>query len=496
MSVVWSLAGHDPLAAAGFQADLRVATSLNVTLRTLMASFTAQNHQAMLLCKPVPEEWLAAQWQALAAIETPSVIKLGLIANVQTLQHIRDLLLTCPETLVVCDPILASSAGYTVLGSEGLQAYRELLFPRINLFTPNRPEAEQFLGRPLTNEADIMEAARDLRAQGIAAVLIKGGHSEGEEVFDYFDDGERAFWLASDRKPGSFRGTGCALSAAIACELAKKSSLREAVVRGHAALQAALKDGQGHEKRILSFAPPQHAALGRLSYQCYFPKQAFPAIDDGPIGFYPVVPDLDWVKRLLPTGIHTIQLRLKDKSRAELTRAIAEANALCRRADVRLFINDHWKIACNEGAYGVHLGQEDLDTLTPEDLDWMRASGLRLGVSTHSYEEAARALSLRPSYVALGPIFETTCKSMNFGPQGMSRVREWQELCPDVPLVAIGGLKLEHGPSILAHGAHGIAVVSDVIAHPQPEQRTRQWLKLWQDAWQAPKFFGSSVVRT
>ena len=85
---------------------------------------------------------------------------------------------------------------------------------------------------------------------------------------------------------------------------------------------------------------------------------------------------------------------------------------------------------------------------------------------------------------------------MSFGPQGMARVQEWKALCPDIPLVAIGGLKLEHAPQILAYGADGIAVVSDVTAHPQPEQRTRQWLKLWQDPWQTPKFFGSSVVRT
>jgi thiamine monophosphate synthase len=104
-------------------------------------------------------------------------------------------------------------------------------------------------------------------------------------------------------------------------------------------------------------------------------------------------------------------------------------------------------------------------------------------------------LSLRPSYIALGPIFETTCKSMSFGPQGMSRIQEWKELCPEVPLVAIGGLQLDHGPALLAHGADGISVVSDVLANPRPEERTRAWLKLWNERRLGINFFGSSVVR-
>ena len=125
----------------------------------------------------------------------------------------------------------------------------------------------------------------------------------------------------------------------------------------------------------------------------------------------------------------------------------------------------------------MHLGQEDLDGLRFRDVRLLQKSGLRLGVSTHSYEEAARALALRPSYIALGPIFATTCKSMNFGPQGMERVREWRDLCAGVPLVAIGGLKLEHAPTLLSYGASGLAVVSDVIHNEDPEERTQAWMQ-------------------
>ena len=108
----------------------------------------------------------------------------------------------------------------------------------------------------------------------------------------------------------------------------------------------------------------------------------------GELGLYPVMPSADWIERLLPLGIGTIQLRVKDRSPAETEAEIARAVALSRQHGARLFINDYWQLAIKHGAYGVHLGQEDLDTA---DLAAIRAAGLRLGVSNHSYYELARA---------------------------------------------------------------------------------------------------------
>ena len=96
--------------------------------------------------------------------------------------------------------------------------------------------------------------------------------------------------------------------------------------------------------------------------------------------------------------------------------------------------------------------------------------GLATWDSTHSLEELDRALALKPSYVALGPIFETTCKSMAFGPQGIPRAGDWVRLSP-VPVVAIGGLKPEHVPALQELGVNGVALISDVTAAPNPEAR-------------------------
>jgi thiamine-phosphate pyrophosphorylase len=136
-------------------------------------------------------------------------------------------------------------------------------------------------------------------------------------------------------------------------------------------------------------------------------------------------------------------------------------------------VNDYWRAAIVAGAKHLHLGQEDL---VDADLGAIREAGLTLGISTHDDEELAIALRAKPDYVALGPIFPTTLKSMRFKPQGIPKIAEWKKRIDDIPLVAIGGIKLEQAADIFAAGADSIAVVSDVTQNADPDARVRAWL--------------------
>ena len=190
--------------------------------------------------------------------------------------------------------------------------------------------------------------------------------------------------------------------------------------------------------------------------------------------FYPIVPDAGWAARLARVGVKLIQLRLKDGPAASIAPAIAEALTACRAFGCELVVNDYWRDAIDCGAGFVHLGQGDLETA---DTAAIRRAGVKLGISTHSHEELDRALAEDPDYVALGPIYETTLKAMPWAPQGLARVGEWKALAKR-PLVAIGGITLERAPLVFDAGADSIAVVSDVIFNPDPEQRSRAWLAL------------------
>jgi thiamine-phosphate pyrophosphorylase len=194
-----------------------------------------------------------------------------------------------------------------------------------------------------------------------------------------------------------------------------------------------------------------------------------------PDRFYPVVDSLAWVERLTKLGVGTIQLRAKDLDDADALQIVTDALAITQGTQAKLVVNDYWRAAVVAGAKYLHLGQEDL---ADADLKAIREAGLSLGVSTHDDAELETALAAKPDYVALGPIFFTTLKSMRFAPQGIPKITEWKKRIGDIPLVAIGGIKFEHAAEIFAAGADSIAVVSDVTQNADPDARVRQWLGL------------------
>lgn len=189
--------------------------------------------------------------------------------------------------------------------------------------------------------------------------------------------------------------------------------------------------------------------------------------------FYPVVDSADWVRRMLGAGARLIQLRVKEKPVESVQDEVRTALAFARSAGANLVVNDYWKIAIDEKAEFLHLGQEDLDGA---DIVAIRRNGLKLGISTHTPEELDRALGLDPHHVALGPIWPTILKQMPFAPQGLERIGEWKRLIGDRPLVAIGGLNPERARQCLDAGADVVAVVNDVVGAAEPEARAREWI--------------------
>jgi thiamine-phosphate pyrophosphorylase len=168
-----------------------------------------------------------------------------------------------------------------------------------------------------------------------------------------------------------------------------------------------------------------------------------------------------------------VQLRVKDKDVATVIREARDALAVCGKADAVLVLNDYWRVAIDEGAPWVHLGQGDLDGA---DIGAIRRAGVKLGVSTHDDAELKRALKLDPDYVALGPIYPTILKAMVFAPQGLERIGEWKRRIGAIPLVAIGGLTVQRAKLCLAAGADVVSVVTDITLNSDPEARASEWL--------------------
>jgi thiamine-phosphate pyrophosphorylase len=184
------------------------------------------------------------------------------------------------------------------------------------------------------------------------------------------------------------------------------------------------------------------------------------------LGLYAVLPDAQWVGRMAHAGAPTVQLRFKSDDAAAIRQEVRAAVRAVQGTDALLFINDHWQIAIDEGAYGVHLGQEDMEDAPIEKI---RAAGLRLGLSTHGYAEMLRADAVSPSYIALGAVFPTTLKRMQTAPQGTGRLCAYAKLMQHSPLVAIGGIDEARIPVVMQSGVGSIAVVRAITGAEVPE---------------------------
>ena len=195
------------------------------------------------------------------------------------------------------------------------------------------------------------------------------------------------------------------------------------------------------------------------------------------LGLYGVMPDADWVKRMVDAELPTVQLRFKSDDRSKIRKQIKEAVAASKDSKTLLFINDYWEQAIDAGAYGVHLGQEDIATA---NLDQIRTAGLRLGLSTHGYAEMVYADRFCPSYIAMGAVFPTNLKMMPTAPQGLGRLYQYAKLMSHYPLVAIGGIDAGSIRTVSKSGVGSVAVVRAITQAKDPKAAIKHLQELMQ----------------
>lgn len=478
--IVWSIAGSDNSGGAGIQADNLTFNDFGVHGCNIVTAVTAQNSTSVIAISCIDAEVFNQQWRALEVDYVPVVIKLGMLGNEAIVNVLVDRL-SAGNVPVVCDPVLWATSGGQLI--DNASAYLRLL-PWVDVFMPNQQEFSLLFNVCSTTPAELEEHALEIAQQYNLQLLITGG----ESVFDVACDSVRAsdlciidgraFWMHSPKiDTKNTHGTGCTMSSAIASALARGCSLLEACVLAKAYINQGLASDYYFNA---SRGPVQHcgfpSALNSLPViSSIFKPQAleFPRLDTLLLGVYPVVDSLEWLQRCLSAGVKTIQLRVKHVPDKQLDEMIAQAVAIGKQYHARLFINDYWQLAIKHKAYGVHLGQEDLDVA---DLKAIEQAGIYLGISTHSWYEIARAHSLRPSYIAIGPIYSTTTKVMPFAPQGLVQLKRWVDLIGNTyPVVAIGGIDLPRAKEVVATGVGSVAMVRAVTEADNYQQALREF---------------------
>jgi len=500
--VVWTIAGTDSGAGAGIHADARALDAFEVHGACAVAAITAQHSRAVERVEPVAAATLDAQLAALAADMPPDAIKTGLLASVENLRvvvaWVKKLRAAGRPVPLVVDPVFGATTGAAFADDALRAAYRDELLPLATLATPNFAEARALAG----DLPDAASLAGAWRGFGVQAVVVTGGDedpapspSRPPETLehgrpcpptpplagDWLDSAHGlpcTGWLALPRIATAHdHGTGCAFASAAAAALAHGFVAADAVVLAKMATAEALRHGwaagagagpvgprAGFARRLANLPTLADAAPARATLP-------FTAMPPAARGLYAIVDSADWVGRVVAAGVRLVQLRIKDAAPYQLVQQIRAALAHAGDAGATLIVNDHWQLALELGAHGVHLGQEDLAGV---DIPALRKAGLLLGVSTHSYWEVCRARALQPSYIACGPVHATQLKQMPWTPQGEGNLAYWSALLAPTPVVAIGGMDAPRARAAMAAGASAVAVVGAIARATDPEAAIRE----------------------
>ena len=492
--IIWSIAGSDCSGGAGIQADIKTGHALGCEVCTIMTANTVQNSQTLFAIHPVEISLLQAQFDCLLADKPPQVIKIGLIANNAQLAWLIDRLRFLKQhpnyarLRVVSDPIMKASVGKDLVAEEIEQSLLDALMSLTDVITPNLPEAAR-LANDLEQTQPLENWAKRILDKDCQTVVITGGHSEHPDlVIDHCFCGDLTFKLSSPRIDTSYgHGSGCTFSTAYASFLAHGYLDRDAFIQSKAFINQAFKLSAHHSNYygaliqpswpVKKSCYPQVVSNDGLAIQSGL---AFPSIGTTQLGLYPVIDSVDWLKKLLPMGLEIIQLRLKNRTDSELSNQIQQAVKLAKAyPKTRLFINDHWQLAIKHGAYGVHLGQQDIQDA---DLRVIRKSGLRLGISTHGSYEFILAEQAQPSYLAIGAVFETQTKDMTGQIQGVNNLKQLVDLNGTIPLIAIGGITLDNATPVIKTGVNSIAVVTAITQASNPEKVVKTFQRLFSKA--------------
>ncbi|WP_218354422.1 thiamine phosphate synthase [Alteromonas lipotrueiana] len=464
---IWAIGGWDTSGGAGLTRDAIVASQLSAHCTPLPTLISLQTHDQSYGFESIDTDLF--KQQLLCAIkQPPAAIKVGAVADdahIQTLIELKQR--HFPEVPLVWDPVMQTSCG----GSFGRLTDTTIaaLLQHCTLVTPNLDELYR-----LADTRCYSTAVKYWQTMGARALLVKSDSACEQSITDTLYTCDITWRYTGERfDVPNVRGTGCTLATSLAVALARNYAIEDAMCLARAWIHNVIANAHTLTSHQALAGPavchpaPEYFAQVQRNNPLTVPACRFAALHKPKIGLYPVIDDVGWLPLLIEAGITTVQLRIKHDCDIALRRQIHQAVKLCYASNIQLFINDHWQLAIEAGAFGVHLGQDDLNQA---NLEAIATAGLRLGVSTHGYAELCRVLPLRPSYIALGHVFATKTKAMPSSPQGTQRLSEYRALCQNIPTVAIGGINLTRLPSVQAAGITNVAVVSAITQAENPAQ--------------------------
>ena len=466
MKTIWTIAAQDSAGISGISADVKVFQSFDCFACHISTAVTAQSVDQSIAIQKIDSEMIQAKLDVLIQAHPPSAIKIGVLMGADQIKVIAKFLTTHKLNIpIVFDPVLSASSGlnFNRLTLNDLQP----LLKFVTLITPNTDELSWLC------DGD----TQALLNLGVKSVYVKGGHenlSNDYVVDQLITNDQDDLFFHNIKQSKKVRATGCSFSSLMAVYLTQYV-LNDAITMANASLQQAMKatDFEINGLHILKsfnksndlsdFPDVSHHILNKQN-------NAFELCS--PLELYPVVDSVQWIEKLASWGVKTLQLRIKDQKGEALENSIKHAVTICKKHNIQFFVNDYWQLAIKYNAYGVHLGQEDIQTA---DFEAIRKSGVKIGISTHGETEFCIAKSIKPSYIAIGAIFPTNTKKVQV--VGLENLNTWVDiLSPNYPLCAIGGIGFESIETVLKSNVKSVALVSAICAASDPKMATKNLL--------------------
>lgn len=253
-TAVLTIAGSDSGGGAGIQADLKTFSALGCYGTSAVTAVTVQNTLGVTGIHSIPAQMVQQQISAVMDDIKPLAIKIGMVHSAELAIAIADVLKSYPLVPVIFDPVMVSTSGHQLIEAGTIATLQKQLFPIAKLVTPNLDEAELLAGMKIGSIDDMKQAARRLIEDGCNAVLIKGGHLKGADLFDVYlgNNGQEKVYRSTAIKTNNTHGTGCTLSSAIASFMALGNDMEPAIENAKAYVHQAIvwgrnvKTGEGH----------------------------------------------------------------------------------------------------------------------------------------------------------------------------------------------------------------------------------------------------------
>ena len=244
---VLTIAGSDSSGGAGVQADIKTMSSLGIYAASAITAVTVQNTKGVTAVHTIPPDIIEGQIRSVMCDLQPSHVKIGMLADTQSMKAVANALEDYEGTTVVLDPVMVATSGDRLMEDDALQCLRKMLLPASFMLTPNIPEAEALAGMTIREADDIDKAAAKISEYGTKWILVKGGHIEGETKEDrlYCEGKLLKTYCSNTVDTPNTHGTGCTLSSAIAALLASGESVEQAVGKAKQYVSRAIQAGAG-----------------------------------------------------------------------------------------------------------------------------------------------------------------------------------------------------------------------------------------------------------